>query len=102
MNSEQAASLRRLIALANGSCGGSRIAADFLLAWWNGQDNGGFVLTDLWGLDPDYTADAVRVFAFIGSRQVYPDSLGLGDEFRALWARWRKPKRSRKSAGVRS
>ena len=46
-NSQRAA-LERLIRVAQGDTGQSRIVANFLLAWWNAADWGRFALTDVW------------------------------------------------------
>ena len=42
----QAAALERLIDIAQRDTGQSRRVADFLLAWWNAGECGGFDLTD--------------------------------------------------------
>ena len=51
MSSEQQAALERLIRIAQGDSGQCRIVANFLLAWWNAPEYGGFDLTDLWAVD---------------------------------------------------
>ena len=43
--------LERLIDIARGDTGQSRKVANFLLAWWNAEECGGFDLTDVWGVD---------------------------------------------------
>jgi hypothetical protein len=45
------AALQRLIQIAQDDTGQSRIVANFLLAWWNAGECGGFDLTDVWGVD---------------------------------------------------
>lgn len=62
MTPEQQSALERLIDHAQSDTGQSRRAANFLLAWWNAGDNGGFDLTDLWGVDSAIAADMQTVF----------------------------------------
>ena len=42
------AALERLIKIAQGDTGQSRMTAEFLLSWWNAANCGGFDLTTLW------------------------------------------------------
>ena len=56
--------------------GQSRVAASFLLAWWNAEECGGFDLTDLWRVDTTIAQDMVTIFFFVAKTQKYPDSLG--------------------------
>lgn len=81
--------LKRLLAKAQGSTGQSKVCADYLLAWWNAADNGGFDLTDLWALDEDIAADCIAVFAWVAQNKDYPDDIGFGPEFERLWRQWR-------------
>jgi hypothetical protein len=83
------AALERLIQVAQGDTGQSRIVASFLLAWWNAQECGGFDLTDLWGVDPAIAVDMLRVLALVARGQSYPDDLGYGKQFEALVRAWR-------------
>ncbi|WP_425474078.1 DUF7673 family protein [Sphingomonas montanisoli] len=53
--------LDRLFDLAASDTGQARRAANFLLAWWNAQDNGGFDLADLFGVDHAVAADMAVV-----------------------------------------
>jgi hypothetical protein len=48
MTPDQKAALERLIKIADGNSGQCATVADFLLAWWNAQDCGGFNLANLW------------------------------------------------------
>ena len=81
--------LRRLIRTARQDTSGSRITANFLLAWWNASSLGGFDLTELWLLDEQHSRDILQVFAFISQNNVYPDALGLRSEFDELIRLWR-------------
>lgn len=42
------AAICRLVQIAKGDTGQNRGVANFLLAWWNAEECGGFDLTDLW------------------------------------------------------
>ncbi|HCA02671.1 MAG TPA: hypothetical protein DEO68_10920 [Halomonas campaniensis] len=81
--------LERVIAIAQTDTGQGRICASFLLAWHNPDDNGGFGLTDLWGLDDDTASDCRLLFDWISRYPVYPDELGYGDDMTILWRCWR-------------
>lgn len=83
------AALERLTAVAQGSSGQSRRVADWLLAWYNADDNGGFDFTTLWALDDALVADSLRLITWVAHNRVYPDELGYGDTFEALWQQWR-------------
>lgn len=84
-----AAALRRLLDLARGDTGQCGKVANFLLAWWNARNCGGWDLTDLWAVDDAIAGDMLSVAAFIAANPEYPTSYGLGAEFEALVARWR-------------
>ncbi|OHV80298.1 hypothetical protein [Ensifer sp. LCM 4579] len=51
MTPDEKAALERLIEISKSETGQSRRVADFLLAWWNAGDCGGWDPTDLWGVD---------------------------------------------------
>ena len=88
--------LRRLISIAEHDTGQSRRVANFLLAWWNADRDGGFDMRDLWHLDEAIVADIIKVFGMIGHVWAYPDSLGF--DLSHLVTLWRRPKRSRRRA----
>lgn len=48
----QKAALERLIRIAQGDTGQSRMTAEFLLSWWNAANCGGFDLTTMWEWTP--------------------------------------------------
>lgn len=83
--------LVRLFELARHDSGQSRIAADFLLAWWNAQYHGGFDIAGLFSLDGAVARDIATVVAHLSrcSSAVHADAFGHGDEMLALIARWR-------------
>jgi hypothetical protein len=49
--------LTRLIEIAQKDTGQSRRVADFLLAWHNAAENGGWDVTDLWNVDQSIADD---------------------------------------------
>ena len=61
--SDGRAALERLIRIAQADTGQSRKVANFLLAWWNAAECGGFDMTDVWGVDTAIAVDMLRVFA---------------------------------------
>ena len=85
--------LNRLIELARSDTGQSRRAANFLLAWWDGDQWGHFPVTDLFGVDRDVAADIATVFAFLGQHggAVYINAFGdqYRDQMADLVVRWR-------------
>ena len=89
MTTDQAAALKRLIAIAQRDTGQARRVADFLLAWWNAGSCGGFDLTALWGLDSSIAEDMVIVFGYVAGANAYPDALGFNAEFQSIVRGWR-------------
>ena len=89
MNTNEEAALRRLIEIAKRDTGQSRRVADFLLAWWNAAECGGFDLTNLFAVDDAIAADMSTVFALMARVNKYPDTLGFGKDFQAIVVEWR-------------
>jgi hypothetical protein len=85
------AALDRLVSIAQGDTGQSRRVANFLLAWWNAIDCGGFDLTDLWVVDHAIAEDILTVIRLIAARHEYPTAYGYGPQFEQLAADWRPP-----------
>lgn len=83
----------RLIKIALRDTGQSKRVANFLLAWWNATDNGGFDLTDMWAVDREIALDMVVVFAWVATNQHYVDNISVDYQSRMqeIWKRWRKP-----------
>jgi hypothetical protein len=77
------AALERLVDIGQGDTGQSRIVANFLLAWWNAGECGGFDLTDVWAVDTAIAVDMLRMFALVVGGQQYPDAMGYGRQFEA-------------------
>ncbi len=84
------ASLERLIRIARGDSGQCRVVANFLLAWWNAAEYGGFDLTESWAVDSKIAVDMLSVFAQLLHWRRYPDSLGYGSEFETIVNQWRR------------
>ncbi len=89
MKTNEEAALRRLIEIATRDTGQSRRVAEFLLAWWNAAECGGFDLTNLFSVDDSIAEDMVTVFALIARFNKYPDTLGFGKDFEAILREWR-------------
>jgi hypothetical protein len=89
VSTKSRAALERLIATAQGDTGQSRIVANFLLAWWNAQECGGFDLTDVWAVDTSIAVDMLRVFALVAGCQHYPDVMGYSQHFDEVVRLWR-------------
>ena len=83
--------LDRLVELACSDTGQSARVRNFLLAWWNAKDCGGFDIADLFAVDREIAADMATLFAFLGQYPgaIYPDSFNLRDEMAELVAQWR-------------
>lgn len=92
------ASLERLIEIAQSDTGQAEIVANFLLAWWNADNCGGFNLANVWALDRAIVEDMQRVIGLIASLGSYPDQLGYGSDFERIVAFWR-PRLLEKAAG---
>lgn len=90
LSEKSKAALERLIAIAQSDTHQSRHVANFLLAWWNASENGGFDLVELWSVDQEIAVDMLVVFALIASSHRYPDSLGYKKDFEAIWKQWRE------------
>lgn len=89
MDAIERAALERLISHAKRDSGQSRRVADFLLAWWNAGQCGGFDLTSLWSVDDAIARDMKTVFGLIARENKYPDSLGYEQDFNAIVKEWR-------------
>ena len=85
------AALDRLLSVALSDTGQSRIAANFLLAWWNASDWGGFDIADLFSVDRAIAADMASIFAYLGQHGVatYADAFGRRAEMVELIRLWR-------------
>ena len=84
--------LNRLIDLARSDTGQARRAANFLLAWWNGEDCGPFPIADLCGVDATIATHITTIIGFLGQHEgaIYPDTFGRGADMAELVGRWRR------------
>lgn len=82
----------RLVDLAKADTGQARYAANFLLAWWNGDDWGHFPIADLFCVDHAVSADMITVLGFLAKQPcaIYPDQFGRRDDIAKLIALWRR------------
>jgi hypothetical protein len=69
------AAVARLLVIAKTNSGQARRVADYLLAWPNAEENGGWNPVDLWQLDTGIAQDILLVTAFIAVEHKYPDDL---------------------------
>ena len=72
----------RLVDIARSDTGQSARVANFLLAWWNGDDWGHFPISDLFGVDRAIATDMATIFAFLGQ---YPGAIyvhAFGEQYR--------------------
>jgi hypothetical protein len=89
MTPNQKAALERLIDLGCGNTGQCRKVADFLLAWWNAAECGGFDLTEMWSVDDSIALDMLEVCRLIADCNSYPETLGYKAEFETIIKQWR-------------
>ena len=86
------AALSRLVQIARGDSGQAGRVANFLLAWHNADENGGWDPSDLWNVDASISDDMLTVVRLIRDAHCYPEGLGFEDELQSIWRLWRKPK----------
>lgn len=90
------AAIGRLLAVAQSDTGQSVRCADFLLAWWNGDDLGHLPIAHLWNVDDELGEDMLIVVAFLSQHPgaIYPDAFGYRDAIVAQVERWRDLERA--------
>ena len=86
---EQRWPVARLIAIALRNTGQSRRVADFLLAWHNAAENGGWDPTDLWSVDDAIASDILTTLSLIAADHRYPSDLGFEKDLHRIWLLWR-------------
>jgi hypothetical protein len=77
--------LGRLCATARRDTGQSRRVANFLPAWHNAEENGGWDPTDLWNVDTAVAEDLMIVLELASDSRKYPGNLGFEPELNAIW-----------------
>lgn len=80
------AALERLLEVARADTHQARYVANFLLAWWNAGDLGGFDLTEAWGLDEALREDLVTLFGFVARNRSIPAPSASGLNSRTWFA----------------
>lgn len=91
------AAIGRLLVIAMPSTTGAETGAswrvaDFLLAWWNGEDHGDFQIAHFFSLDPETGEDLITIMAYLAQNEAtYPDAWGHKADMVALAERWRQP-----------
>ena len=90
-NQAEYEALARLLEIARTTNSGqARRVADFLLAWYNAEENGAWNPTDLWNVDAAIANDMLTVLQLIRQAQTYPDELGFKRETQDVWRLWRE------------
>jgi hypothetical protein len=85
-------SVARLMRIAMGDTGQCRRVADFLLAWHNAEENGGWDPTDLWNVDASIAEDMLTALRLLHMENRYPGDLGFQNEIEKIWGLWRAGK----------
>lgn len=71
----QKAALEWRIRTALRGTGQPETVANFLLAWWNAGECGGFDMKELWSVDTAIANDMITVVRLIAEQANYPDTL---------------------------
>lgn len=70
--------------------GASAKVADFLLAWWNGDDNGHFPILHLCNVDAVIAEDMLVIMAYLAEQPtVYADQWGYRPIMAEMYERYR-------------
>ena len=88
---EGVAALGRLIRVAMRDTGQSRRVADFLMAWHNAQENGGWEPTDMWSVDTTIALGILSTLKMLRHTRRYPGDFGCNQEMERIWELWRSP-----------
>ncbi|PWE52994.1 hypothetical protein DEM27_28335 [Metarhizobium album] len=81
--------LEKLLNVANGDTGQGRRVANFILAWWNAGEHGGFDLTDLANVDSEVAEDMATVFTWLAREEDLHYPHDYRGEIEQIIARWR-------------
>jgi hypothetical protein len=89
MDETTRAAFERLLRYARSDTGQSRRVANFILAWWNAEDLGGFDIADVFAVDMAIGQDMATVFTWLAGRSnaEYPDA--YRGEIEAIIRLWR-------------
>src|SRR5438093_12277099 len=91
-------SVARLMRIAIGDTGQCRRVANFLLAWHNAEENGGWDPTDLWNVDAAIAEDMLTALRLLRMENRYPGDLGFQKEIDKVWELWRAGKHNGRSS----
>jgi hypothetical protein len=58
---------------------------EYLLAWHNAEENGGWDPIDLWNVDDTVADDMLSALALIRQRHTYAEELGFRSQMQAVW-----------------
>ncbi len=84
--------LARLLNIALSDTGQSRRVANFLLAWHNAIENGGWDPIDLWNVDTQIAEDILECLRIMRLEHAYPGELDAGrfkSPMERIWKIWR-------------
>lgn len=81
--------LENLLNVAHQDTGQGRRVANFLLAWWNAEEQGGFDLTDLFNVDARISEDMVTVFTWMAREHQVSYPIDYRGEIEQIIAQWR-------------
>ena len=81
--------LEKLLNIANCDTGQGRRVANFILAWWNAEEHGGFDLTDLTNVDREFSEDMASVFTWLAREEDVEYPYDYRSEIEQIIARWR-------------
>lgn len=88
MDEPTRAAFERLLEIARSDTGQSQRVADFVLAWWNATDLGGFDIADLFAVDRAIAEDMATVFTWLSrlNNARYPEAYRAQiEEIIRLW-----------------
>lgn len=88
----------RLLRIAHGDTGQSRRIAEFILAWWNAQELGGFDIADVFAVDAAIGRDMARIFAWAASRSEAEYPVAYRSQIEEIIRLWRPDVWARSSA----
>ncbi len=90
-DSDVGAAIGRLVDVARSDTGQSARCANFLLAWWSGDDWGHFPVADLFALDRPLAADVALIVSYLAEHPgaIYADAWGYREAMGDLVERWR-------------
>ncbi|HSU61825.1 MAG TPA: hypothetical protein VLI55_21120 [Bryobacteraceae bacterium] len=81
--------LQRLFRVALRDTGQSRRVANFLLAWHNAEENGGWDPVDLWNVDTAIAEDMLTVLRLIRECITTRTIWVSRKQIEAVWEQWR-------------